>query len=144
MQRRDLAFLPCSFLHHCRKNRETILCIQRQVKIVCIYPGDLLKITSTKHHGLISIVIKFIKEKEVSEETQNFLSWTSTIKQIIQKYYFLVSGKPASRNNSWAFLKSKFLVVPIYCLHENSLIIRGTEIDSNYVDYWDYIAYTEN
>jgi hypothetical protein len=48
MQRRDLAFLPCSFLHHCRKNRETILCIQRQVKIICVYPSDLLETASTE------------------------------------------------------------------------------------------------
>jgi hypothetical protein len=92
--------------------------------------------TGTEHHGLVSTV-KSIRGKKVSRETYNFLSWASTINQIIQKYYFLVSGKPTSRNNSWAFLKSKFLIVPIYGLHENDLIISWTERDPQHVDYWE-------
>jgi hypothetical protein len=59
--------------------------------------------------------------------TYNFLPRTSTIDKIVQKYYFLVSGKPTSRNNSWAFLKSEFLVVPVYSLRESSSITEWTK-----------------
>lgn len=52
-------------------------------------------------------------------ELYYLFSWSGTINKIIQQYHFLVSRKPTSWNNSWAFLQCQFLVVPVYCLQNN-------------------------
>lgn len=106
-------------LNHSGKDRKSIFCVQRHVKVVCVNSCNLLE-KVTWDENKISVPITRIRyEAIISGGSYNFFPRTGTINQIIEQYYFLVSWKPSCRHNSWAFLECEFLVVPVYRLQQS-------------------------
>lgn len=117
-----MLFCDIICLNNSGKDRKSILCIQRQIKIVGVDASYFLEFQDERGNRVKrqtqGIVTGEIVEVKEHIENYNLLSRPGTINKVIQQYHFLVSWKTAGRNNSRTFLESEFLIVPVYCLQQ--------------------------